>query len=190
MRRTFECNESMIITIPIGNLKDAGAGQLMPEKFICMFRDSYKVFVCNGKPKPLGAAQAMTGLLLCTIGLVVFDWNTVVYTLPSALFVVSGLLSYAAGTAPHMNLVKLSFSLNILSFFWSIAAFSISMIHFHSLSTYKQNHVKMHQGVTGLIMSLLVVENITALFLIYWLSKAVCRQQFNTLPIIRLKQGD
>ncbi|KAG7474134.1 hypothetical protein JOB18_002579 [Solea senegalensis] len=152
MRRTFECNESMIITIPIGNLKDAGAGQLMPEKFICMFRDSYKVFVCNGKPKPLGAAQAMTGLLLCTIGLVVFDWNTVVYTLPSALFVVSGLLSYAAGTAPHMNL--------------------------------------MHQGVTGLIMSLLVVENITALFLIYWLSKAVCRQQFNTLPIIRLKQGD
>lgn len=30
-------------------------------------------------------------------------------------------------------------------------------------------------------MALLLVENLIALFLIYWLSKAVCRQHFNTL---------
>lgn len=56
MKKTFTCNESMIITIPIGSLKDAGDGQLMPEKFHCVFRDSYKVFVIRGKPKPLGVS--------------------------------------------------------------------------------------------------------------------------------------
>lgn len=53
------CNESMIITIPIGSLKDAGDGQLMPEKFHCVFRDSYKVFVIKGKPKPLGVSSVI-----------------------------------------------------------------------------------------------------------------------------------
>uniref|UniRef100_A0A3B4TRC8 Uncharacterized protein n=1 Tax=Seriola dumerili TaxID=41447 RepID=A0A3B4TRC8_SERDU len=129
MKKTFVCNESMIITIPVGNLRDAGAGQLMPERFHCVFRDSFKVFVVKGKPKPLGA--------------------------------------------------KLSFSLNIISFLWSIVAFSFSVFHF-----------LMTKGICGLIMSLLVVENLLALFIIYWLSKAICREEFNTLPIILLKQAD
>lgn len=37
------------------------------------------------------------------------------------------------------------------------------------------------QGISVLIMTLLVVENLIAIFLIYWLSKAVCREHFNTL---------
>lgn len=35
--------------------------------------------------------------------------------------------------------------------------------------------------IRGLMMSLLVLENNVALFLIYWMSKAICRQDFNTL---------
>lgn len=46
----------MIITIPIGSLKNAREGQLMPEKFHCVFRDTYKIFVIKGKPKPLGVS--------------------------------------------------------------------------------------------------------------------------------------
>uniref|UniRef100_A0A3Q1HIP1 Uncharacterized protein n=1 Tax=Anabas testudineus TaxID=64144 RepID=A0A3Q1HIP1_ANATE len=134
MKKTFTCNESMIITIPIGSLKDAGDGQLMPDKFHCVFRDSYKVFVLKGKPRPLGA--------------------------------------------------KMSFSLNIISFFWSIAAFTISIIKLYSPSE------QVFRGIIGFVMTLLVVENLLALFLIYWMSKAICRQHFNTLPIILLKQGD
>uniref|UniRef100_A0A4W6DMN0 Uncharacterized protein n=1 Tax=Lates calcarifer TaxID=8187 RepID=A0A4W6DMN0_LATCA len=137
MKKSFECNESMIITIPIGNLREAGAGQLMPEKFHCVFKDSYKVFANKGKPKPLGVSRSWV-------------WYQ---------FVVTGLLSYAAGKAPNMCVAKLSFSLNIISFFWSVAAFSMSLLS----------------------EILLVVENLIALFLIYWLSKAICRQQFNTL---------
>lgn len=56
MRKTFVCDESMVITIPLGNFKNDGAGQLMPEKFNCVFRDSFKVFVVRGKPKPLGVS--------------------------------------------------------------------------------------------------------------------------------------
>uniref|UniRef100_A0A3B4GFU2 Uncharacterized protein n=1 Tax=Pundamilia nyererei TaxID=303518 RepID=A0A3B4GFU2_9CICH len=128
----------MIITIPIGSLRDLRDGQLMPEKFHCVFRDSYKVF----------AAQAIAGVFLFTLGLVQKNSPSVLlYTLPSILFVVCGMLSFAAGKFPNMHVTKLSFSLNIISFFWSVAAFSLAL----------------------------------AIFLIYWLSKAVCREHFNTL---------
>ncbi|XP_050931912.1 uncharacterized protein LOC127143308 [Lates calcarifer] len=195
MKKSFECNESMIITIPIGNLREAGAGQLMPEKFHCVFKDSYKVFANKGKPKPLGAAQAMVGVFLCAFGMI---WREparflLICTLPSVLFVVTGLLSYAAGKAPNMCVAKLSFSLNIISFFWSVAAFSMSVIFTQDLHYFYYDHspdLMLVKGINGLIMSLLVVENLIALFLIYWLSKAICRQQFNTLPIVLLKQGD
>uniref|UniRef100_A0A671W552 Uncharacterized protein n=1 Tax=Sparus aurata TaxID=8175 RepID=A0A671W552_SPAAU len=138
MKKTFVCDESMIITIPIGSLNDAREGQLMPEKFRCVYKDSYKVFALNGKPKPLGL------------------YHYCVFTLQT----------------------KLSFSLNIVSLFWSLAA--VCMCGVDLLS----------EGIRGLILTLLIVEKLMAVFLIYWLSKAVCRQRFNTLPIILLKQGD
>ncbi|XP_060937713.1 uncharacterized protein LOC133014477 isoform X1 [Limanda limanda] len=187
MKTTFVCNESMVISIPIGRLKDAGPAELMPEKFNCVFKDSYKIFVLNGKPKPLGAAQAIAGVFLCALG-GIETGVTLIYTVPSVLFVVSGLLSYAAGRGPHMGLAKLSFSLNIISFFWSLAAFTVSVIF--SIFPPPFSREPWFIGVNGVIMSLLVVECLLALFLIFWLSKAVCRQHFNTLPIILLKHGD
>lgn len=186
MKKTFVCDESMVITVPIGSLRDAREGQLMPEKFHCVFKDSYKVFAVRGKPKPLGAAQAITGVFLFTLGLLfTADFRT--YTLPSVVFVVCGMLSYAAGQCPNMHVTKLSFSLNIISFFWSIVAFSLSLIWFLHIPA---NESQLHQGINGLIMSLLVVEDLIAIILIYWLSKAVCREHFNTLPVILLKQAD
>uniref|UniRef100_A0A4W6DMK1 Uncharacterized protein n=1 Tax=Lates calcarifer TaxID=8187 RepID=A0A4W6DMK1_LATCA len=193
MKKSFQCNESMIITIPIGNLREAGAGQLMPEKFHCVFKDSYKVFANKGKPKPLGAVQAIAGVFLCALGVMWGDVGAMICTLPSVVFVVTGMLSYAAGKAPNMCVAKLSFSLNIISFFWSVAAFSIGVLNMQYLH-YRyydpSSNLMLVRGINGLIMSLLVVENLIALFLIYWLSKAICRQQFNTLPIVLLKQGD
>ncbi|XP_039475036.1 uncharacterized protein LOC120442521 [Oreochromis aureus] len=184
MRKTFVCDESMIITIPIGSLRDLRDGQLMPEKFHCVFRDSYKVFVIKGKPTPMGAAQAIAGVFLFTLGLVSKSEFVFIYTLPSILFVVCGMLSFAAGKFPNMHVTKLSFSLNIISFFWSVAAFSLALVFF-------PHHVSgVAQGISVLIMTLLVVENLIAIFLIYWLSKAVCREHFNTLPTVLLKQGD
>ncbi|KAM3613779.1 uncharacterized protein V6R79_004975 [Siganus canaliculatus] len=186
MKRTFECNESMIITIPIGTLKNPRHGQLMPEKFQCVYRDCYKVFVVNGKPKPLGAAQAITGVFILTLGLIFTNAPTITraYTLPSVLFVVSGMLSYAAGLSPNIHVAKLSFSLNIISFLWSAAAVCICGIYAFRSENELQN------AIGGMIMTLLIVEKLTSLFLIYWLSKAVCRHDFNTLPIILLKQED
>lgn len=187
MRKTFVCDEAMIITIPIGNLRDVRDGQLMPEKFHCVFKDSYKVFVIKGKPKPLGAAQAVAGVFLFTLGLVFSDEVIKLYTLPSVVFVVSGLLSFAAGKYPNMSVSKLSFSLNIISLFWSVVAISLCVIWFHN---HNQSNTKMTEGIRGLIIGLLAVENLITLFLIYWLSKAVCRRHYNTLPTILLKQGD
>ncbi|XP_076745705.1 uncharacterized protein LOC143420947 [Maylandia zebra] len=187
MRKTFVCDESMIITIPIGSLRDLRDGQLMPEKFHCVFRDSYKLFVIKGKPTPMGAAQAIAGVFLFTLGLVQKNSPSVLlYTLPSILFVVCGMLSFAAGKFPNMHVTKLSFSLNIISFFWSVAAFSLALVFF----PYHPTNAKVAQGISVLIMTLLVVENLIAIFLIYWLSKAVCREHFNTLPTVLLKQGD
>ncbi|KAF3691853.1 hypothetical protein EXN66_Car007528 [Channa argus] len=188
MKKTFICNESMIITIPIGSLKDAGDGKLMPEKFHCVFRDFYKVFAIRGKPKPLGAAQAIGGVFLCTLGLLVMNPVLMSCTLPSVLFVVTGMLTYAAGKCPNMHVAKLSFTFNIISFFWSIGAFSISLI-IVNMTHSKDESIKVRE-ICALIITLLVVENVVTLFLIYWMSKAICREHFNTLPTILLKQVD
>ncbi|KAM8734136.1 uncharacterized protein AB9X84_023028 [Acanthopagrus schlegelii] len=194
MKKTFVCDESMIITIPIGSLNDAREGQLMPEKFRCVYKDSYKVFALNGKPKPLGAAQAIAGVFIVTLSLIFnpqYPYTPIhyIYTLPSVVFVVSGMLSYAAGRSPNMHVTKLSFSLNIISLFWSLAAVCMCGVDLGVIPPWA-NRVKLHEGIMGLILTLLVVEKLMAVFLIYWLSKAVCRQSFNTLPIILLKQGD
>lgn len=96
---------------------------------------------------------------------------------------------------------KLSFSLNIISFFWSLAAiffcsfdltfgrlvnlkiiqslFDICLVNVSSpfLISFQQ----LDNGIRAVVMVLLIVELLIALFLIYWLSKAVCRDHFNTL---------
>lgn len=55
MKPTFLCDETMVITIPIGSPKGV-SGENLPEKFHCVYKDSYKVFVVNGKPKALGVS--------------------------------------------------------------------------------------------------------------------------------------
>ncbi|XP_065813800.1 membrane-spanning 4-domains subfamily A member 4A [Labrus bergylta] len=192
MKKTFVCDDTMIITIPIGSLNDSSDGQLMPQKFHCVYKDSYKVFATRGKPKPLGAAQAIAGVFILTLGLMPNEGNNIlilIYTLPSIVFVVSGMLSYAAGRSPNMHVTKLSFSMNIISLFWSIIAIVFCALSLYYETSHAQGF-KLLRGIQCLIMTLLVVEKLLALFLIYWLSKAVCRQHFNTLPIILLKQGD
>ncbi|XP_054600835.2 membrane-spanning 4-domains subfamily A member 3 [Nothobranchius furzeri] len=185
MRKTFVCDESIIITIHIGSLRNAGEGQLMLENFNCVFKDNFKIFAIRGKPKPLGAAQAMAGVFLLALGLISDSPVSKSYTVPSVLFVLCGMLSYAAGRHPNMHVTKLSFSLNIISFFWSLVAFSLHLIWFRSVQ-----HIPLNDGLTGLMLFLLVGESIIALFLIFWLSKAVCRDHFNSLPIIMLKQDE
>lgn len=59
MRKTFFCDESIVITIPLGSLKNMREGQLLPENFHCVFRDNFKVFAIKGKPKPLGVSSAL-----------------------------------------------------------------------------------------------------------------------------------
>lgn len=192
VKKTFVCDDSMIITIPLSGLMNVREAQLMPETFHCVFKDFYKVFAINGRPKPLGAAQAVVGVFIVSLGLITKQWERFfpfffVLALPSILFVVSGLLSYAAGHFPNIHVVKLSFSLNIISFFWSAAAIIMGTL---ILLGEAWNILPVQQGVCVLIIVLLFVENFIALFLIYWLSKAVCRTHFNTLPTIILKQAD
>lgn len=191
MRKTFLCDESMIITIPIGSLKNIQDGQLMPENFHCVFRDNFKVFAVKGKPKPLGAAQAIAAVFLFTLGLISEDKVIIAYTVPSVLFLICGMLSFAAGKIPNMHVTKLSFSLNIISFFLSLVVFSLCVVRFHDPphTPYDPPNAKQFfYGIVGLILTLAVFEGVMALNLIYWLSKAVCREHFNTLPIIMLKQ--
>ncbi|XP_032414645.1 uncharacterized protein LOC116717397 isoform X2 [Xiphophorus hellerii] len=190
MKKTFICNESMIITIPIGSLKNIREGQLMPENFHCVFRDNFKVFVVRGKPKPLGAAQAIAGVFIFALGWILPSMGIYNFTLPSVLFLISGMVSFAAGKCPNMHVTKLSFSLNIFSFFWSLVAFGFCVNIFNSRHPFDPHHWRIAYGIIGLVITLLVFECMMALFLIYWLSKAVCREHFNTLPIILLKQED
>ncbi|XP_038125387.1 membrane-spanning 4-domains subfamily A member 4D-like [Cyprinodon tularosa] len=188
MRKTFVCDESMIITIPIASLRKIQEGQLMPENFHCVFRDNFKVFAVRGKPTPLGAAQAIAGVFLFTLGLISLESILIAFSVSSVLFLMSGMLSFAAGKYPNMHVTKLSFSLNIISFFWSLVAFVLFAIGINHCDF--SIHHQFRHGIIGLIMTLLFFQCAMALFLIYWLSKAVCREHYKTLPTIMLKQED
>uniref|UniRef100_A0A8C5EKY1 Uncharacterized protein n=1 Tax=Gouania willdenowi TaxID=441366 RepID=A0A8C5EKY1_GOUWI len=154
MRKTFACDDTMIITIPIGRIQNASSGQLVPDQFHCVFKDSYKVFVEKGKPRPLGVSPPLRLLYkLCYIYLFIFQ-------------------------------TKLSFFLNIISFFWSVVAFGLCLYRFLRKSE------PIITGLNAVIMSLLVVENILTLILIYWLCTTVCKKSFNSLPTILLKRSD
>ncbi|XP_036071671.1 uncharacterized protein LOC112143230 isoform X4 [Oryzias melastigma] len=198
MKNTFVCDESMIITIPVGSIQELQDGQLMPEQFYCVFNDHFKVLVIKGKAQPLGAAQAIFGLLLSALALVVYHSVFWIYTFPSIVFVICGGLSFAAGKCPNMTVAKLSFSLNILSLLWSFTAFVINLQYLIESPPHRWIYLNYWKylaywevgEITILILSLLVVEFFICIFLIYWLSKAICRQHFNTLPTIVLKPGN
>uniref|UniRef100_A0A3P9JQD6 Uncharacterized protein n=1 Tax=Oryzias latipes TaxID=8090 RepID=A0A3P9JQD6_ORYLA len=106
MKNTFVCDESMIITIPIGSIQDLQDGQLMPEHFYCVFKDHFKVLVLKGKAQPLGAAQAIFGLLLCALTPVVHEPLVRIFTVPCIMYVICGVLSFAAGKCPNMSVVS------------------------------------------------------------------------------------
>uniref|UniRef100_A0A8C7RQ80 Si:ch211-269k10.5 n=1 Tax=Oncorhynchus mykiss TaxID=8022 RepID=A0A8C7RQ80_ONCMY len=155
MKYTFQSDECMVITIPLGSLRNAPEGQLMPENFHCVFKDVYKVFL-KGQPKALGEQKKH----LCFIK-----------------FVAAGMLTYAAGHSPSMCVTKLSFSLNIVSCFWTVAAKKscvLSVLSYYSLC-------QVFSGIKWIIVVPLVIELVVAMVAIYWESKAVCRQHFNIL---------
>ncbi|KAM9404297.1 membrane-spanning 4-domains subfamily A member 15-like isoform 1-T1 [Salvelinus alpinus] len=182
MKYTFQSDECMVITIPLGSLRDAQEGQLMPEKFHCVFKDVYKVFL-KGQPKALGAAQLIAGVLILGLLLVQPRSLVLIYTISSVLFVVAGMLTYAAGHSPNMCVAKLSFSLNIVSCFWTLAAVALCISF-----GFQGEHQEVFHGTSGMIVVLLVIELVVAMVVIYWESKAVCRQHFNILPMVTLKQ--
>lgn len=184
----------MVISIPLGSIRNMSDGQLMPEKFTCVFKDAYKVFL-KGRPKELGAAQLSIGAFIICIGsLLSFQYSTIhlMYTLPSVLFIATGILTFASGNSPLMPVVKLSFIFNIISLFWSITVLVLCPLlpADTSFGFNPEDNRKYHMFiglkiVTGVLGG---VELILALILIYWESKAVCRPHFNTLPLITIKQ--
>ncbi|XP_057195668.1 uncharacterized protein LOC130557695 [Triplophysa rosa] len=189
MRYTFKPDDCMVITIPLGSLRNVGEGQLMPEKFTCVFKDAYKVFL-RGRPKELGVAQFSIGVFIICVGVLLaleHHPGDLIYTLPSALFIVGGILTRIAGSSPIMPVVKLSFIFNILSLFWALTALIVCLILVPRPYFYDQRY-SMHIGLRVLICVLCGVELILALVLLYWGSKAVCIPHFNTLPLITIKQ--
>ncbi|XP_041726746.1 membrane-spanning 4-domains subfamily A member 4D-like [Coregonus clupeaformis] len=187
MKYTFQSDECMVITIPLGNLRDAQEGQLMPETFHCVFKDVYKVFL-KGQPKALGAAQLIAGVLVLILELLACGFPIIVlFTMRSSmLYVAAGMLTYAAGHSPNMCVVKLSFSLNIISCFWTVVPLGLYTAKVFIPLTWENQEVC--SGIKGIVAVLLVIELVVAMVLIYWESKAVCRQHFNILPIVTLKQ--
>ncbi|KAJ8354379.1 hypothetical protein SKAU_G00219460 [Synaphobranchus kaupii] len=147
---TFKSDDCMVITIPLSSTNKGKEGQLLPENFHCVFKDAYKVFL-KGNPKALGTAQLITGLLIISLGLL--NLKNFAYTMPSVLFIISGMLSYAAGHSPNMCMA----------------------------------HSETEKGIQGMAALLIALEMSFAVILIYWESKAVCREHFNILPVVNLK---
>ncbi|XP_062394018.1 uncharacterized protein LOC134082363 isoform X2 [Sardina pilchardus] len=194
MRFTFRSDDRMVITIPLGSLREVREGQLMPERFTCVFKDVYKVFL-RGHPKALGMSQLVAGVFVLSLGVLLHlevgdvyshtPPNHLLYTLPCILFIISGMLSYAAGHTPHMGIMKLSFAFNIVCVFWSMAAMTLCGL---APQVNTQDPTGHAVGLKAVVGTLLAGEMLVAIVMVYWESKAVCRDYFNILPTITLKQ--
>ncbi|TSK20085.1 hypothetical protein Baya_1633 [Bagarius yarrelli] len=140
MRFTFEPDDCMVINIPLKNIRNAAEGQqLMPEKFICRFKDNYKVFQ-RSRPEALGVAQIVTAVFILGLALCSFtqsDVILIILSLPSILPVQSG---------------------------------------------------DVYLGVNGLMAASYAFQFLLSVILIHCESKAMCRAQFNRLPMITLTQ--
>ncbi|XP_015213102.1 membrane-spanning 4-domains subfamily A member 15 [Lepisosteus oculatus] len=189
---TYMSDHTMVITIPFSMFSDETEDVKVLETFNCVFKDAYKVFL-KGQPKALGTAQIFIGLLSISFGLLLYQYDigSLLSTLPSMLFIVSGTLSYSAGSAPNMLVMKTSFVMNILSFFWSIAALVLTIINVPCTRQSDSNCETIRNMIRGIqIMNaaLLVLEVVIDVVLLHWESKAVFRPHFNVLPVIYLKQ--
>ncbi|KPP77418.1 membrane-spanning 4-domains subfamily A member 4D-like [Scleropages formosus] len=168
MEKTFKCDDCIIITIPLIRGRHGEVQQMPPEKFHCVFKDTYKVFL-KGQPKALGTVQIVTALLIIGLGLLRTEDFALIalYTIPSIL-------------------AKISFSLNIMSFFGAIVALVLCCIL--SMNPYALHRIyKLSAGIDVMIAIHLFLEIIIAVVLIFWESKAVCRNHFNILPLINFK---
>ncbi|XP_051920444.1 uncharacterized protein LOC127600183 [Hippocampus zosterae] len=190
MRKTFVCDDSMIIDIPIRKDRERRS-RVMPQEFQCVFQDMFKVFANNGFPKPLGAAQCLTGVSLVSLGLMFYQSSAdMLLIFPSILFVLCGMLTYAAGCVPNMRVTKVSFCLNIISFVESVVLLCLSLLDHRLFQDVTSHELKLQTGIKTTVAGLFVVQCFIALFLIYWQSKAVCRQHFNMLPIVQMRLED
>lgn len=198
MRYTFKPDDCMVITIPIGSIRNAREGQLMPDKFTCRFKDSYKVFQ-RGRPKALGAAQIIVTVFIMCLGGILISWDrecshptptkiTFIYIVPSILYLVCGILAISAGHTPLMPMMKASFVFNIIGLFLAIIIITIGPI-FTFLGPWDQPEPnKMCAGLSMVNVVLFAFEFLLSAVLIYWESKGLCRAHFNSLPMITLKQ--
>ncbi|MCJ8745412.1 hypothetical protein PDJAM_G00129840 [Pangasius djambal] len=186
MRYTFKPDDCMVITIPLGSIRNAREGQLMPDKFTCRFKDTYKVFQ-RGHPKALGAAQIITAVFILCLGGIIISWlgsvPAAIYIVPSILYILCGSLAIAAGHTPLMPMMKASFIFNIIGL--CLAVITITLFMINAVSYWRNN---VHVGLGVVIAVLYGFEFLLSAILIHWESKAMCRAHFNSLPMITLKQ--
>ncbi|XP_026989097.2 uncharacterized protein LOC125138337 isoform X1 [Tachysurus fulvidraco] len=196
MRYTFKPDDCMVITIPLTSVRNAAEGQLMPDKFSCRFKDTYKVYQ-RGWPKALGAAQIATAVFILCLGVIKISYYyyhlpfTYIVMILSILFFVSGSLAIAAAQTPLMPLMKVSFVFNIISLCLAISLVIYTCVEiseeyygfYGPLQTFK-----MWMGLNWMFLVLFLFEFLLSVILIHWESKALCRTHFNSLPMITLKQ--
>ncbi|XP_053467074.1 uncharacterized protein LOC128599484 [Ictalurus furcatus] len=196
MRYTFKPDDCMVITIPIGSIRNAGEGQLMPDKFTCRFKDTYKVFQ-RGRPKALGAAQIIVAVFIMCLGGLLINWDGrgyhcfveagFIYIIPSILYILCGILTISAGHTPLMPIMKASFVFNIIGLFSAVIITTTGLISSAIPWAYLERN-KMCVGLSVVISVLYAFEFLLSAILIYWESKGLCRAHFNSLPMITLKQ--
>ncbi|XP_017308506.1 membrane-spanning 4-domains subfamily A member 4D [Ictalurus punctatus] len=197
MRYTFKPDDCMVITIPIGSIRNAGEGQLMPDKFTCRFKDTYKVFQ-RGRPKALGAAQIIVAVFIMCLGGLLVSWDgrchpsfvraCFIYIIPCILYILCGVLSISAGHTPLMPIMKASFVFNIIGLFSAVIITTIGLIFSSTVHWAYFQSDKMCVGLSVVISVLYAFEFLLSVILIYWESKGLCRAHFNSLPMITLKQ--
>ncbi|KAK6471563.1 membrane-spanning 4-domains subfamily A member 12-like [Huso huso] len=175
MAPTYTADDRTIITIPLGKLKDLQRGEkYTSETFSSTFSDSYELSL-NGQLKALGAVQILIGIVHLACCILLYQHahtiGSVMLTLLSIVFIISGLLTVAAASTPDMCFMTLSFLLNVMSSLWAAVAFCL-IITFAANSSNPPPLEKTIKGIEALIIIFNVLELVVSGLTLHFESKA------------------
>ncbi|XP_051790434.1 uncharacterized protein LOC127529755 [Erpetoichthys calabaricus] len=190
MAKTYKADDRMIIKIRY--LKSPIDGSNLPATFNCEFEDSYKVFL-KGNPKGLGIAHIIFGVVNLFLGICLYQPQAkmeiylTVFSWPSFLFILTGSLGILSTCSPNICVVKSFYFTSTMSFLWA----STGMVIYSIMATGspKMEVEQMINAVSTLSAVLHGLEVVVSIVSVHFAGRAVCRDDFNVLPVIYLEQN-
>ncbi|XP_039621202.1 uncharacterized protein LOC120536782 isoform X2 [Polypterus senegalus] len=174
-------NGSMTITISFP--KSYPRSEDLPDTFNIESKDHYQLFQ-KRKPYISGVIHITVGMLTLCLGLVVFlgsdDIVFPVLSLFNILSLLNGGLAICSSVVRKTCVVKWFIAINICNLLWSVGVFMVTTINY-------QSEIPFFTGLFALCAVCHGLELINCFVSCWTACRALCLDDFNTMPLVYLE---